>query len=360
MTLDPLVSIIVPAFNAERYLRPSLDSIVAQTFPSREIIVMDDASSDSTPDIVREYGDSIRLVSQPSNRGQFANVNDGIALARGRYIAVYHADDIYSPTIVEREVELFQKHPELAAVFALDVLVDEEDREYHRLALPPELPPGVPLGFPVIFNALLSHKNRFLVGPTSMVAAWAYRAADGGQGAYRGDVWRVSSDLDMWIRLAKQGPLGIVGEHLIRYRHSDGQASRQYQRLRATPELHFAILDSHLRDGAQAVATARALVDHEAHRNEDWVFVAMRQYLLKDLRGARASLANVRLLQLWSSDRVQRSRVGALAVILRTLSRMKWSSWVAALMYRRWIIPRASSSPALRDLRRGLAAMARE
>src|SRR5689334_22259492 len=102
-TGTPRVSVVVPVWNGERFLRESLDSILLQTFPSLEVIVMDDASTDGTEQIVRSYGDAVRYHRQSATRGIYGNCNDGIALARGEFIAIYHADDIYDPTIVERE-----------------------------------------------------------------------------------------------------------------------------------------------------------------------------------------------------------------------------------------------------------------
>ncbi len=136
---DPLVSVIVPVYNGARYLRESLDSILRQSYASVEVIVMDDASADETPAIIASYGDRIRSVRQPANLGQFDNVNAGIGLARGELIAVYHADDVYEPHIVRREVEFLEAHPEVGAVFCLDVFVDQENREYGRLELPRDL-----------------------------------------------------------------------------------------------------------------------------------------------------------------------------------------------------------------------------
>src|SRR5829696_2278270 len=81
------VSVIVPVLNGEAFLRESLDSILGQTHAPFEVIVMDDGSSDSTPAIAQSYGPPLRYVRQPVNRGQFGNVNDGIALARGELIA---------------------------------------------------------------------------------------------------------------------------------------------------------------------------------------------------------------------------------------------------------------------------------
>src|SRR5690349_15491193 len=85
------VSVIVPVYNGEKYIRESLDSILAQSYGNFEVLVMDDASTDGTPAILGSYTDRVRVIRQPKNRGIYGNVNDGIALASGDYIAVYHA-----------------------------------------------------------------------------------------------------------------------------------------------------------------------------------------------------------------------------------------------------------------------------
>jgi len=158
----PLVSIVVPAYNAERFLRASLDSILAQTYPATEILLMDDASTDSTPAIARSYGDRIIYYRQPRNRGQFANVSEGISRARGKYVAVYHADDIYLREIVAREAAFLEAHPEAGAVFAIVTFMDREGRERGRLVLPPEVRGGGLFDYTSVLNALLCNKNRFL------------------------------------------------------------------------------------------------------------------------------------------------------------------------------------------------------
>src|SRR5215813_10270594 len=174
-----LVSVVVPVWNGAKYLRESLDSILAQTFAPIEIVVMDDASSDETPAILESYRTAIRTCRQRSNKGIYDNVNDGIALARGELIAVYHADDVYRPQIIEREAEFLSRHPEAGAVFCLDAWIDAEGREYARLELPRGVPGNQPLDFPVVWNALLENKNTFLVCPTSMVRASLYRELGG-------------------------------------------------------------------------------------------------------------------------------------------------------------------------------------
>jgi len=111
---QPLVSILVPAYNGAGFLREALDSLLAQTYENIEIILLDDASTDATPQVAAEYADRIQYIRQPRNLGIYDNVNAGIALARGEFVATYHADDIYLPTIVQAQVEYLLAHADTA------------------------------------------------------------------------------------------------------------------------------------------------------------------------------------------------------------------------------------------------------
>jgi glycosyltransferase involved in cell wall biosynthesis len=121
-----LVTVLVPVFNGAQYLRESLDSILHQTYPHLEVIVLDDASTDQTPEVIASYGEAVRSIRQPENRGIYENANAGIAAAQGEMVAIYHADDVYHPTIVEREVDFLLRYPEVGAVFCADVFVNAE------------------------------------------------------------------------------------------------------------------------------------------------------------------------------------------------------------------------------------------
>ena len=153
-SVAPLVSIIMPSFNGAPWLREALDSLLAQTYPNIEILLLDDASTDDTPAIAAEYEGRIRYIRQPENMGIYDNVNVGIAQAKGELIATYHADDIYLPTMVEEQVAYLQAHPEVGAVFASDILVDAEGREYGRIKLPKEVQGEQPLPYPVVLNTV--------------------------------------------------------------------------------------------------------------------------------------------------------------------------------------------------------------
>src|SRR5262249_15693965 len=118
---QPLVSILVPAYNSAHFLREALDSLLAQTYENIEIILLDDASTDETPRVAAEYADRVRCIRQPRNLGIYDNVNAGMALARGEFISIYHADDIYLPTIVQTQVEYLLSHADVGAVFCSDI-----------------------------------------------------------------------------------------------------------------------------------------------------------------------------------------------------------------------------------------------
>lgn len=328
----PLVSIIVPVYNGERYLRESLDSILNQTYQNTEVLVMDDASTDSTPEIIASYGKQIRHIRQAQNKGIYANENDGIAIAKGEYIAVYHADDIYDPAIVEKEVEYLEMHGEVGAVFCKDIFVDAENREYGRLKLPPEVSGGRPLSYPVVLNVLLEYQNRMFVCPTAMVRASVYQDV----GAYRQEQFLNTSDLEMWLRIAQKYPLAIIDEYLLRYRHFEGQSSRRYHKLRAEPGRYFAIMDLYLEHGGPVLATPKALAAYEGHRGEDYLMVTVNNYILNRLDRARAQLSNVKVLNLLRGHRIQRGRMLALFVALHLLVYMPRINLLSNLFYRRW------------------------
>lgn len=328
----PLVSIIIPVFNGEAYLRECLDSILAQTYPRIEVIVMDDASTDSTPSIVSSYGERVTCHRQVENRGIYGNMNDGIARARGELIAFYHADDVYEPTIVEREVAAFQRFPQVGAVFCLDSFIDAAGLPLGRLSLPAMVRGGHPLEYKLILNALLTYKNRFLRCPSCMIPAAVYREV----GVYRDTEFRNTSDLEMWLRVTRRYPLLILEEPLFRYRHHQHSSARRYHRLRTVPENYFRILDLYLAEGDRAFATVEALAAYEAHRAEDHLRIAVNHYILNQRAEAVNALRCVRLQALLGSPRIQRGRLLILLLAMQVLVRLPRVGMVSDLFFWHW------------------------
>jgi len=95
-----LISVIVPCFNGEAYLQSAIESVLGQTYPHVELIVVDDASTDSSRDIARRYGDRLTLIEQ-DHRGLAATRNHGIKVSHGRFIAFLDCDDYWAPAFLE-------------------------------------------------------------------------------------------------------------------------------------------------------------------------------------------------------------------------------------------------------------------
>ena len=137
-----LISCIVPVFNGARYLRDALDSILAQTYRSIEVIVANDGSTDATPEVAESYGKRIRYLRQ-DNAGAPTARNLGVSMAQGEFIAFLDADDVWHPAKLKRELARFTERPELDLSvtqlqnFWIAELADEAVRlKHHRLAQP--------------------------------------------------------------------------------------------------------------------------------------------------------------------------------------------------------------------------------
>ena len=114
----PLVSVIIPAYNAEPFLRETLDSVVAQTYGNLEIIVVDDGSTDGTRELVLSYGARVRYLYQANSGSCSKPRNAGVQIAEGELIAFVDADDVMAPARLAREVETFVSHPSVGLVFS--------------------------------------------------------------------------------------------------------------------------------------------------------------------------------------------------------------------------------------------------
>jgi glycosyltransferase involved in cell wall biosynthesis len=124
--MPPVVSVVMSVYNGERFLRMAIDSVLAQTFRDWELIVIDDASTDSTPEILAEYRDPrIQVLRNETNRKQAVCSNRGIAAASGRYIARFDADDVSLPDRLGKQVAYLEAHPDVALVASAAHFIDE-------------------------------------------------------------------------------------------------------------------------------------------------------------------------------------------------------------------------------------------
>src|SRR3989344_9239918 len=109
------VSVIIPIFNGERYADKAIESVLAQTLPASQIIVVDDGSWDETPAVLERYRGKIKIV-RVKNRGVSNARNIGISLARGRYVAFLDHDDVWFKNKLEKQIAALQKYPEIGFI----------------------------------------------------------------------------------------------------------------------------------------------------------------------------------------------------------------------------------------------------
>ncbi|MGH7571509.1 MAG: glycosyltransferase family 2 protein [Gemmatimonadota bacterium] len=179
---SPLVSCVIPVYNGERYLGEAIDSILAQTHPVDEIVVVDDGSTDGSSAVAKGYGDPVLCVRQ-DNAGPSAASNRGIEAAGGDVIAFLDADDLWRPEKNQRQLARLEASPEVAAVFGhvlnfwVEELREEAERfRDHRIARPT---PGFVRGTMTVRREALDSVGRF--DPKSQhgeVQQWILRARE--------------------------------------------------------------------------------------------------------------------------------------------------------------------------------------
>jgi glycosyltransferase involved in cell wall biosynthesis len=197
----PLVSVVIPAWNAARTLPRAIDSVLAQTWARREIIVVDDGSADDSQAVLARYGDRVRVVSQ-ANGGPSAARNRGLREARGQYVAFLDADDHWLPEKLERQVALLEAHPDLGFCSTATIVVDASGKHVRDW-------PCCNASEPLLETLFM--QSAAVSGSTSGVLARSelLREADGFDQRLRG-----FEDPDLWIRLAYRTAYACIPETL--------------------------------------------------------------------------------------------------------------------------------------------------
>ncbi|RKY28807.1 MAG: hypothetical protein DRP79_01960 [Planctomycetota bacterium] len=207
----PTVTVIMPVYNAAKYLPDALDSLLAQTFRDFEIVAVNDGSTDDSARVLAEYAarDARIRVVHRENGGCGAARNTGIALAKGRYIAQQDADDLSVPTRLERQAAFLDTHPDVCAAYCWTVLADE--------SLKPELTICAPVKHAEILK-ILHYRNA--LQPNFMIRKSALNEVGGLREAFR-----YAQDYDMNLRVAEAGKVFCLPHALYVYRSHPNQTS---------------------------------------------------------------------------------------------------------------------------------------
>jgi glycosyltransferase involved in cell wall biosynthesis/radical SAM superfamily enzyme YgiQ (UPF0313 family) len=203
-TTRPKVSVLFCVCNGQRFLRQALQSIYNQTFQDFEVVIVDDASTDNTPDILLEMKDSRTVIYRNSqNQGLTKSLNIGLKLCRGEYIARMDADDISDPQRFEKQVKSLDQNPDCLVVGTWCRWIDSDGKPNGGWQPPAEYE-GIRRK--LLVNNSLVHGS-VMLRRVSLVKAGGYD-----------EKYEYAQDYDLWLRLSEVGQIRNIPEHLYNLR----------------------------------------------------------------------------------------------------------------------------------------------
>ena len=200
------VSVVIPTYNKADYTKKTVDSVLAQTYPNLEVIVVDDGSHDNTVKVVEQYGNRVRLI-QKANGGACSARNEGIRNATGEYVAFIDCDDLYYPEKIQRCIDYLEYKPQSGFVYTAVNFIDDHDRivgiyDHHRSR------EGDIAGALILGN--------FICNSTVVVRRSVLQQV----GFFDEKVF-TPGDWDMWLRFSQVSQAGYIRDPLTKYRITD-------------------------------------------------------------------------------------------------------------------------------------------
>jgi glycosyltransferase involved in cell wall biosynthesis len=211
----PKVSVVMSVYNGERHLRQAVDSILCQTFTDFEFIIVDDGSTDRTPEILANYADERLVVIRQPHAGLSSALNRGIQIASAPYIARMDADDIALPERLEQQLAYLEAHPEVGLLGSWVYLINEQGEIIGQLSFPTD---SNEIRRRMIVRNLLIH-------PTVMMRRELVIKA----GLYDKDC-RYVEDYDLWFRMLSLCLIANLPIPLLKYRISETATTAKRQR----------------------------------------------------------------------------------------------------------------------------------
>ena len=200
---NPLVSIVIPVHNGEKYIKESIDSCLNQTYKNIEIIVVDDKSEDKTLEILKEYGQKLTVIPVEKQNGLGNVINIGIRESKGKYIARMDADDIMYPTRIEKQVQYLESNPNCVAIGGqIDIIDENSNITSHR---------------EYAIEDRDIKKNRFLFQPFAHPAVTLRKSTVEEISLYPEDMWKVE-DVKFFLILSTKGEYHNLEDTVLKYR----------------------------------------------------------------------------------------------------------------------------------------------
>lgn len=209
----PKVSIVLPVYNGQRYLKSSIESILHQTFEDFELIVIDDGSTDNSVKIIQSFCDPrLRLLQNGQNRGLICALNTGVRAANAEYIARMDADDVSLPTRLEEQARFMDNNPRVAVCGSWVSPINTLVRRTRRYPVDPEV-----LRCQLLFDNPITHPSVLMRKSSIDEENIAYDPR-----------YPHAEDYELWVRLARKHQLSVIPKTLLKYRLNSLGVSRKY------------------------------------------------------------------------------------------------------------------------------------
>lgn len=215
----PLVSIIVPVYNGELYIKQCVESLLAQRYPNKEIIVVDDGSTDGTAQVLKSMPQEVHYILQ-ENAGSAVARNTGIENAKGEYIAFNDGDDIWAPNRLHQQVEFLETHPEYGIATGRFTHVDESFELSDAVAVDESVPVEV-----------IAERSGW-VYHTLFECSWYHIIAALVRAEILKEVrfvpsFRRGQDYDFWLQLANHSKVAQLSSNYAYYRKNEQSISHK-------------------------------------------------------------------------------------------------------------------------------------
>lgn len=214
--MHPTVSVVMAVYNGQRYLREAVESVLNQTFTDLEFVIVDDASTDDTPEILRIYAQEdsrIRLVRNDRNLGLTRSLNEGFRTASGEFLARQDADDVSLRDRLALQVQFLSGHTQVGVVGAWVAYIDEQGKQM-GIWQTPTSPAHV--RWSLLFGPALAHPS--ILMRKSLVEE---------SSPYRAEI-RYAQDYDLWVRLSERTQLANLPALLYLRRVHEDMVGRKY------------------------------------------------------------------------------------------------------------------------------------
>lgn len=197
MNKSPLVTVLMPVYNGEKYLAEAIDSVLAQTFNDFELLIINDGSTDGTQPILDSYSDARLKCYKNENQGVAKSLNFGIKLASGNYIWRHDADDICLPEQLQRQIEFLEAHPNFALVSTQIAFMTDNG----KIANDYRQPKDAYFQKQPFKTVKREHFNPY--SPITHATVLIKKEVFDNIGDYRSE-FKTSEDTDLWLRLIEK------------------------------------------------------------------------------------------------------------------------------------------------------------